>query len=154
MKKQQSDWQDHATRLASLRGVRLTSKRARILALLQQQDRPLSAYQLVEQYATRYQEAVKPMSVYRMLDALMEAELVHRLDSTNTYVACHDDGHDCGDHGIQFLICDQCERVVERPISNTLLRSMTRDLQAVGFSSVRHQLELHGLCSSCTEQAR
>lgn len=132
-------------------GSRLTIKRKSVLEVLLISDKPLSAYELADQYQARYNESIPAMSVYRMLDFLIEEQLVHKLSSANKYVACShiscDHSHDIP----QFLICNKCQMVKEVRIEAGTIHSLNQSVENVGFHLNSPQLELYGCCQSCQD---
>jgi Fur family transcriptional regulator, zinc uptake regulator len=134
-------------------GVRLTCKRERVLELLLRSDTPLSAYQIADLYRARHKVGISIMSIYRMLGFLTEANLAHRLETTNQYLPCsHIESTSLqhADHRTpQFLICDLCHRVDETGLHEKVLSQLQQDLSLCGFTMQQHQLEIHGTCSAC-----
>ncbi|MFA5632909.1 MAG: transcriptional repressor [Porticoccaceae bacterium] len=130
-------------------GLRLTAKRKNVLAVLAASELPLSAYDVADHYRERFSDGIPVMSVYRMLDFLIEENLVHKLESSNKYLAC---SHIVCDHAHetpQFLICDHCQRVTEIAISNDTIEALRDSVAAVDFHLRGPKLELHGLCGQC-----
>ncbi len=127
-------------------GLRVTEPRMAVLKLLQAADKPLKAYDLIEKLSTPDHE-VKPPTVYRALEALEEAGLVHRLESINAYVYCHEHEHG---HALEvvFAICDNCDKVTEFEQDKSKLASA---LQKEGFVPSRKVFEVHGECSDCKD---
>ncbi len=133
-------------------GLRLTKKRRNVLQILLQEEEPLSAYDIVERYKKTIAEPLSAMSAYRMLDFLLAAGLVHKLETTNQYLAC---SHIICEHQHQipqFLICDQCHKVEEVGLCKQLLDELKASIENTGFSLLSQQLELHGLCANCKKQ--
>ena len=91
------------------------------------------------------------MSVYRMLDFLMEKGLVHKLSSTNKFLACSHISCDHAHQTPQFLICDSCHSVNEIGLDRTLISALEKSIDAKHFQLNSPQLELHGLCEGCQE---
>ena len=87
----------------------------------------------------------KPATVYRTLDFLLEFGLIHKIESTNAFVACHH--FDCN-HPVQFLICDTCGDVKEIQ-SEGLKDTLDKQAQSVGFNVVKQTIEAHGTCATC-----
>ncbi len=147
-----------AETLCSQQGGRLTYKRKRILDLMLHTDRPLSAYQISDLYSEQHNSRLSIMSVYRMLNFLKEVNLVHRLETTNQYIACsHIDTshrHETNHLTPQFLICDQCKRVDETGLREDILQQLNHDLERSGFTMQQKQLEIHGTCSKCSEKTK
>ena len=143
---------ERAERACSESGLRLTPKRRNVLLTLLQADGPLTAYELAAQYQSIFGEPIPMMSVYRMLDILVQVELAHKLDTTTQYVAC---AHIACDHQHevpQFLICDQCHSVAEIGVSKALVEQLRKSVERTGFRLKRQQLELHGACASCRKR--
>lgn len=131
------------------RGERLTPKRQRLLGLLLQARGPKSAYDLIADHERVYHEAPAAMSVYRMLNFLVEAGLVHKLATTNQFMACTHIACDHSHERPQFLICDDCQNVEEVSIHGNLLNELKASAEEVGFVMGSQQLEVHGRCRRC-----
>ena len=134
-------------------GSRLTEKRRCILELLLLSDTPMSAYEVSDAYGKKTNSSMPAMSVYRILDFLESELLVHKLSSTNKYVAC---SHIACDHSheiAQFLICKQCQRVKEIAISKTIIEKLDEQVAKAGYSLMNSQLELDCLCDACKPAA-
>lgn len=135
-------------------GVRLTPKRQNILVLLLQSGAPLSAYDIVDQYRTQYEDALPAMSVYRILHFLVENRLVHKLETTNQFLACAHIACD-HDHEVpQFLICDNCRGVEEVGLRKKLVKELHESVKKTGFTVANQQLELQGICARCRSMGR
>lgn len=133
-----------AERVCRQRGLRFTSLRRRVLGLVWDSHKPAGAYEILERLGEQGKAAAPP-TVYRALEFLIDAGLVHRLDSLNAFIGCPDPS---GSHAGQFLICSQCRSVVELddPDIERLVRSRAKRL---GFTAVNQMLEIQGLCSDC-----
>lgn len=131
------------------KGVKLTRKRERILTVLLTAGAPLSAYDIVERYREQYGEVLPAMSVYRILNLLVEHKIAHKLQTTNQFLACAHIA--CNhDHQVpQFLICDQCHGVEEVGLRKALVKELHESVKKTGFEVANQQLELRGLCSRC-----
>lgn len=126
------------------KGARFTHLREKVYELLLSKQGAVGAYDLLD--ALRLTEnSAKPATVYRTLDFLLEFGLVHRLESTNAFVACHH--FDCN-HPVQFLICDLCGEVKEIQ-SEGLKETLDRQANSVGFIVTKQTIEAHGTCSAC-----
>lgn len=141
----------HAERQCKAHGARLTAKRKRLLAGLIQSKKALSAYDLVEYFKSEYGEDIPAMSVYRILDFLVEEGLVHKLSLANKYVAC---AHICdgGLHGTpQFLICSECNRVEEINIDTSTVAELHKTVSDAGFELRSPQVEFECVCDRCVD---
>jgi Fur family zinc uptake transcriptional regulator len=136
----------NAARLVMERaGEQWTAMRASVFDVLSSFDRPASAYDIAEAVSRREERRVAANSVYRILDLFVTANLAHRVESANAYVANqHPDCiHDC-----IFLICDKCGQIShldDDKVSNGV-RSAAK---ATGFMTARPIIEVRGRCAAC-----
>ena len=133
------------------RGSRLTAKRKVVLQGLLDNPKALSAYELVDYFKNTLRVSIPAMSVYRILDFLQQQQLVHKLSSTNKFIAC---SHIACDHRHdmpQFLICKQCGDVKEIALGNTLFDHLQDQVQNAGYQLRSTQLELDCICHQCAE---
>jgi Fur family zinc uptake transcriptional regulator len=133
-----------AERVCATRGLRLTALRRRVLSLVWDSHRPVGAYDILESLSDSGRRAAPP-TVYRALEFLMEAGLVHRLDSLNAYIGCADP---LEPHAGQFLICRECRAVVEID-AGEISDMVGREAHAQGFEPEQLMLEVQGLCAPC-----
>lgn len=131
------------------KGKGLTEKRQRVLEILLNAERPMSAYELTDAYNADHCQPIKAMSVYRILDYLTSVDFAHRLLSLNKYMVCvHPPGAE--EHGLSlFMICSECQKVEESAISQAMHDLLARSSQKSGFDMHGSQLEISGLCSQC-----
>jgi len=130
-------------------GTRFTDKRRRVLACLLSFDKAVSAYDLVTAMQQQFDVSIPPMSVYRILEFLASENLVHKLSSSNKFVAC---SHIACAHSHeipQFLICDKCDRVKEVGVNKAIIESLHNSVNDAGFTLKSPQLELHCICNDC-----
>lgn len=127
------------------RGMRLTRLRRKILELVWSRHGPLGAYDIL-QLMNKEEGRVLPNTVYRGLDFLIEAGLIHRLDSMNAFMGCADP---VSRHSGQFLICRSCESAAEIHDAG-IEQTLGRDAKRVGFSVEQQTIEVLGLCPSCS----
>ena len=134
--------------------ISLTSKRKNVLALLMAAERPVSAYELADLYREGFEQSVPPMSIYRMLDFLTENNLAHKLNSENKFISC---AHATCEHSHgapQFLICEQCHKVKEAAIDNSIFIELEKAVEKAGFVLTNPQLELKCLCNECAQAGK
>lgn len=127
----------------------MTEKRRKVLQILLQSNEPISAYEVSDRFKSNFDESLSAMSAYRMLDFLQENDLVHKLETTNQYLAC---SHITCEHQHrvpQFLICDRCHTVKEVGLRKSLLDELENSIGQTGFKLSSQQLELRGLCKNC-----
>ena len=120
----------------------ITPQRLSILKALPVSGQPISAYSLHEQLIQQSQP-FNISTIYRVLDFWVALGVVHKIDSSNTYVLCQDD-HDHHLHVIQ--LCTECQQVEENcAVSQALMLP-----KEPGFTPTPDQvIELKGLCKDC-----
>ncbi len=129
------------------RGQRLTRQRRAVLRTLLAAGRAMSAYELLARLRPEDGRST-PAGVYRALEFLMEAGVVHRLESTRSFILCE---HPQAPHGGQVLICRACGQVVEAE-DERVAAATGRLGQRLGFSLDQRVVELTGLCGRCQTQ--
>ena len=139
-----------AERHCSEKGVRFTAKRKLVLEALLNSDRSLSAYELADYCRAELGSEMRPMSVYRILDFLASERLVHRIKTTNKFIACSHISCEHDHKAWQFLICQNCDKVEEVDLEKSILNKITDAIQEVGFQVAGRQFELEGVCSDCS----
>lgn len=141
-----TDALDTAEKLCRARGLRFTKLRQQVLRLVWDSHKPVGAYDILDSLQQNGKKAAPP-TVYRALDFLIEADLVHRLDSLNAFVGCPDPS---SSHRGQFLICRGCRTVTE--LDDADIISLVQGKAAIlGFSAEHQMLEIQGLCRTCGE---
>jgi Fur family zinc uptake transcriptional regulator len=121
----------------------LSATQARVLDLLTEARKPLSAYDLLG--LLRAEGVNAPPTVYRALDKLISRGLAHRIESLNAFVACNTPHHS---ELAAFAICDHCGAVDE--ITDAALGpSLAALAGAKGFHASRMTVELRGHCKAC-----
>lgn len=111
----------------------------------------LSAYELSDFCREKMGHDILPMSVYRILGFLEENQLVHRLNTSNKYIAC---AHIACEHSHelpQFLICKACFRVEEVRIPQPVWETVANSTQTAGFRLASTQLEIECYCEECED---
>ena len=133
-----------ATALCATRELKLTPVRRRVLEIVWRAHEPIGAYEILAELA-KERDKVAPPTVYRALEFLIDAGLVHRIDSLNAFLGCDAPGHA---HVAQFLVCRACHRVAEidDPALNRVLAEKSRSM---GFRIEPTSLEIKGLCADC-----
>ncbi len=125
-------------------GARLTPIRRHVLREVWSSHEATKAYDLIERLS-RHGEQVKPPTVYRALDFLLEQGLIHRIESLNAFVGCE---HPQEPHQAILLICDQCGDILEE--DNPAVHAALDDLaHQSGFAPRSAVIEVRGLCRAC-----
>lgn len=127
------------------RGMKFTALRAKVFAEIAASHIAIGAYQIIERLA-QAGTRLAPISVYRALDALLEAGVVHRLESRNAFFACHTSHAASGQQLI--LVCATCGRVAE-VAAQPVFDGIGSVAEASGFMLQSCLVEVAGTCSHC-----
>lgn len=133
-----------AADLCRARGGKLTPLRERVLSVLLAAQRPVKAYDLIQNPEDG--RSIKPPTIYRTLDFLVEMGLAHRIESLQAFFAC---GHWKHDHAAVFLICSSCGRVNELNARDSFAH-LKMEAASVGFISRTTVIEVRGACDACS----
>lgn len=133
-----------AEALCRERKARLTPLRREVLELLLSLGRPGGAYELLELLRARGHKGGPP-TVYRALDFLQAQGLVHRIESSNAYLACTHPGESSHE---MLLVCADCGEAVELEADH-LAREVERNASRLGFELPVRPLEVVGTCARC-----
>ena len=88
------------------KGLKLTPLRQSVFREIAASHKAIGAYEVLDRLAIRG-ERLAPISVYRAIEALVAAGIVHRFESRNAFFACHA-GHEMRQ---LVLACEACGRV-------------------------------------------
>lgn len=126
--------------------LKLTPIRREVLEHLAASPAPVGAYDLIERMHAASGRRPAPISVYRVLDFLLEAGLAHRIESRNAFVAC---AHRHGSSDlVVFMICDTCGCVSEAS-GAPVQRDLAAIARAAGFAPATQVVEMFGRCAHC-----
>lgn len=127
------------------KGLRLTALRRQVFGEIAASHDAVGAYDVLERLA-RKGHRLAPISVYRAIDALLEAGAIHRLESRNAYFACH--SSHAPTRSQMILACEQCRRVAEID-GAAVFEAMAGAIEAAAFTVRRTIVEVSGLCADC-----
>jgi len=133
-----------AERLCRDQNLRLTPMRRRVLKELSLSSEPLTAYDLAD--LVRDDKRVAPVTVYRALDFLLQAKLIHRIVTRNAYTPCDHAPHH--DETPVFLVCAECG-AVEEIASETFGHDLGEAIAETGFRPKSRVFEIDGECAKC-----
>jgi Fur family zinc uptake transcriptional regulator len=130
------------------KGLKLTPLRQSVFQEIAASHKAIGAYDVLDRLAAKG-ERLAPISVYRAIDALVAAGIVHRFESRNAFFACHA-GHDMRQ---LVLACETCGRVAEVDADKVFL-AIDAAARSAGFSTMGAVVEVKGLCAGCAGQQR
>lgn len=136
-----------AESICRTRGERLTPLRRQILELVWNSHRAVKAYELLRLLSVDGKRAAPP-TVYRTLDFLCDAGLVHRLESLNAFIGC---ARPDTRHSAQFLICTECDAIAEMDDAS-LTAKIDANAKRLGFIVKEEKIEVSGQCRACQSQ--
>lgn len=124
--------------------LRASEPRRFVLEIIAAAKKPITAYEILDALAAKI-KSPKPPTVYRALEALSEHGFVHRIESLNAYLACHENHRH---QGSQYMICDNCGSVSEIHLCS-IPEALLKQAAEKSFKTAYWNVELHGLCSAC-----
>jgi Fur family transcriptional regulator, zinc uptake regulator len=134
-----------AARYGEAQGTAFTAGRRRVLEALVEAGKPMSAYDLADRLSGGGRR-VAPVQVYRSLEFLIAAGVVHRLATRSSFVTC-DHEHVRGET-IVFLVCEGCGNVAE-VTSPAVGRGLRGAAESTGFQPLNPVVEVEGRCAAC-----
>ncbi len=138
-----------ADRLFAARGLRLTPLRRRVLEKIAGSHTAVGAYDLLDRLARPGERRLAPISVYRALDSLVDAGIVHRLESRNAFFACH--APHTAERRQIVLACASCATVAELP-GEAIFKGIATMARAAAFQTDRTLVEVIGACARCAAE--
>ena len=130
------------------KGLKLTPLRQSVFQEIAASHRMIGAYEVLDKLAARG-DRLAPISVYRAIDALVAAGLVHRFESRNAFFACH------AGHQLRQLVlaCEACGRVAEVD-GDKVFAAIDTAAGSASFSAKGAVVEVWGLCATCAGEPR
>jgi Fur family transcriptional regulator, zinc uptake regulator len=135
-----------AEAVCEARGLAFTPLRREVFELVCRHSNSVGAYELLDELRA-VRDSAAPVTVYRALEFLLAAGLVHRVAALNAYTACH--GHEPG-HGGLLLVCGSCSNVVELE-NDEIERHIAQAASAERFETAPDPVEVRGICSQCRQ---
>ncbi len=145
-----ADTLERAEQVFAHRGLRLTPLRRQVLQEIAGSHTAVGAYDLLDRLARKSGRRLAPISVYRALDSLLEAGMVHRLESRNAFFACHTP-HGAGLKQV-ILACEGCGTVAEVQ-GEAIFDGIASVARQAEFAPARMLVEVSGTCAACSGAA-
>ncbi len=137
---------DRAQRAFDTQGLKLTELRKRVFEEIAGSHHAVGAYDVLNRLAEKGSR-LAPISVYRAIDALLVAGVIHRLESKNAFFACH--APHTADRDQLILACERCGRVAEVP-GEPVFEAIAAAAAEARFIPKRTVAEVTGLCADCS----
>lgn len=138
---------EHATAIFEQRNIRFTDLRRKVFEEIASTRASVGAYEVLDRLAKKGTR-LAPISVYRALDALLEAGVVHRLESKNSYFACNRLHLPKTGRRPIFLSCEKCGAVQEVD-GDSIFHAIDAAAHATEFAPRVRFVEVSGTCSEC-----
>jgi Fur family zinc uptake transcriptional regulator len=133
-----------AEQICKDRELQLTPIRRRVLELIWARHAPIGAYDILGALK-KGEGALAPPTVYRALEFLLEAGLIHRVDALNAFIGCESPEQV---HAGLLLVCSTCSRVEEID-DPSFARLLAQKAKNAGFVAQAQSLEIKGQCTDC-----
>jgi Fur family transcriptional regulator, ferric uptake regulator len=130
-------------------GFRVGAARKAVVAVLARTDCCLTVPELVDAVRDQGRE-VGIASAYRVVDLLVEQQLVQRIDLGDGRARY--ERAEVADEHHHHLVCNECGRV--EPFADENLEAALRRVeQSTGFAVASHDVLLRGACDDCRDAA-
>ena len=123
-------------------GRSATPQRMSIIDALYSSGKNLSAYELLD-FLNDKGQLFNISTIYRVLDFWIEMGVVHKIDSSNTYLICNDKHTN---HFHLLLQCSICKSVEESCKVSAQLSLPNSNEFSIKDGQV---VEIHGICKNC-----
>ena len=127
------------------RSLKFTPLRRQVFEEIAASHDAVGAYDVLDRLVRKTGERMAPVSVYRAIDALLQAGVVHRLESRNAFFACHTPH--AGRRHIA-LVCETC-RTVSEVDGTTVFGAIDTEMTRASFTVRSVVVEVAGVCAAC-----
>lgn len=138
---------EQASNIFAEKNLRFTDLRRKVFEEIAQTTTSVGAYEVLDRLAKKGTR-LAPISVYRALDALLEAGVVHRLESKNAYFACSRLHLPRTGRRPIFLSCEHCGSVIETD-GDDIFKSIDAASRQAKFEPRVKFVEVSGTCLDC-----
>jgi Fur family transcriptional regulator, zinc uptake regulator len=128
--------------------LRFTKLRQQVFGEIAGTQSSIGAYEILARMADKGTR-VAPISIYRAIDALLGAGLIHRLESKNAFFACRRADHTSTGRRPIFLSCEVCGAVAEVD-GQDIFDLVDERARSTGFAPKVKFVEISGTCPRCS----
>ncbi|MBA2710203.1 MAG: transcriptional repressor [Tatlockia sp.] len=130
----------------STMGLKITSLRKSVLFILWNTNKPLKAYEILDNLL-KIKKNAKPPTVYRVLDYFVDYGVIHKIESIQSYtLCCEPEKHYSSE---VLMVCNDCHQVKE--IYDDSMHSLVQKLSKEHlFHLGKGAIELRGICEKCS----
>ncbi|MFA6781421.1 MAG: transcriptional repressor [Bacilli bacterium] len=126
--------------------LKKTRVRQAIVNVLREAESPLSALQITTEIL-KIDDKVWPSTLYRGLEALLGADIVRRIDITESSSALYELATHKHSH---YAICLDCRKMFA--INNCPLVNYEPLIVDKNFTIINHKMEIYGYCGACLKK--
>ena len=143
---------DRATEIFAEKNIRFTELRRKVYEEIASTQASVGAYEVLDRLAKKGTR-LAPISIYRALDALLEAGVVHRLESKNAYFACRRLHAPSTGRRPMFMSCEICGHVSETD-GQDIFDAIDTSVRATKFEPRVRFVEITGTCHDCAGKSK
>ncbi len=140
---------DRASQIFEEKNLRFTDLRRKVFEEIASTQASVGAYEILDRLAKKGTR-LAPISIYRALDALLEAGVVHRLESKNAYFASRALHEPRTDRRPMFLACEACGNVIEAD-GEDIFAAIDDVAGSKKFQPRVKFVEVSGTCQDCAK---
>lgn len=146
-KQRLADSIERARSIFAERNLRFTDLREQVFAEIAATNGAIGAYEILDRLSVKGTR-LAPISVYRSIDALLDAGVIHRLESKNAFFACRRHEHHHKRGRPIFLSCERCGSVTEAE-AQAIFDQINETARRAGFEPRVKFVEVSGICARC-----
>jgi Fur family transcriptional regulator, zinc uptake regulator len=122
--------------------ISISEQQSYVLKAIAESSHSIAAHDILA-YLKVFNPKANRMTIYRALDYLEKAGIIHKISFNNEYTICeHLDHHNC-----QILICKICGTNIEF-YSKSLVTAITNAVNNFDFAYL-DSFEIQGVCKKC-----
>lgn len=138
---------ERATEIFAEKNIRFTDLRRKVYEEIASTQASVGAYEVLDRLSKKGTR-LAPISIYRALDALLEAGVVHRLESKNAYFACRRPHQPGSGRRPMFMSCELCG-IVSETDGQDIFDAIDTSVRATKFEPRVRFVEITGTCADC-----
>ena len=143
---------EQASVIFAEKNIRFTDLRRKVFEEIASTQASVGAYEVLDRLAKKGTR-LAPISIYRALDALLEAGVVHRLESKNAYFACRRLHQPRTGRRPMFLSCEKCGTVQEVD-GDDIFHAIDAAARTAKFEPRVRFVEVSGTCQECAARRK
>ena len=143
---------EQASVIFAEKNIRFTDLRRKVFEEIASTRASVGAYEVLDRLAKKGTR-LAPISIYRALDVLLEAGVVHRLESKSAYFACRRLHQPRPGRRPIFLSCEKCGTVQEVD-GDEIFHAIDAASRGAKFEPRVRFVEVSGTCQECAARRK